>query len=197
MTLPTKVYVDSQLNLVDKYLKNMLKGLQVEVSNCEVTSHRLVQVRVSGEDEKAALRYLADEVGLCPTSLGELRKFSELRGRIMAFERGKEQLRVDIGVSSVATISLQQLQAQLVDGSEETFGPGVPDERDAPEIEHLPLDPFCPPDHGGDGMHRGIFFVSHAHPGAEITSRRIMGKVVKHLDRVVDLGGRGGREAAS
>lgn len=116
MTLPVKVYINSQLKLVDKFLKASLKGLQVEVKACEVTPEQWVQISVSGEDEKVALRYLADEIGLHPTNLADIGKFSELNARIIALEKSRDQLHVDMGISIDTTIPLQYLQAQLADG---------------------------------------------------------------------------------
>ena len=58
VTLPTKVYNNFQLKLVDEKLQSMLKGLKVEMKICGVSSRGLVQIKVSGEDEKVALNYL-------------------------------------------------------------------------------------------------------------------------------------------
>lgn len=120
VTLLTKVYNGFQLRLVDNFLKSTLKGLRVKTETCEVTPRGWVQIAVSGEDEKVALRYLADEIGLCPTRLENVEKNAVLNGRLTSMGKSKNELSVDIGVSSPevvdATIPLQQLQAQLVDG---------------------------------------------------------------------------------
>jgi len=120
VTLLTKVYNNFQLKLVDKFLKSTLKGLRVETKIWGVTSRGWIQIAVSGEDENVALRYLADEMGLCPTYIEHVEKHSLIKGRITDLNKSKSQLFIDVGVFSPkivdATIILQHLQAQLVDG---------------------------------------------------------------------------------
>jgi hypothetical protein len=120
VTLFVRVYDNSQLKLIDKILKSTLKGLNVETKICGVTPRGRVQISVCGEDEKVALLYLADEVGLCPTDLEHLEKFSTIKGSITSLDKNRNELCVDIGVSSPdvidATIPIQRLQAQLTDG---------------------------------------------------------------------------------
>jgi len=120
VTLLAKTYDRFQLKLVDKFLKSTLKGLKVETKICGVTPRGWTQIVVSGEDEKVALRYLADEIGLCPKCLEDVERFTTIKGRIIAMDKNKGELYVDIGVFSPkiidATIPLQFLQAQLVDG---------------------------------------------------------------------------------
>ena len=118
VTLSTKVHNDLQLKLIDKILESMLKDLRVDTEIHRVTPRRWVQITVSNEDEKVALRYLADEIGLCPTLLKKVEKFSTIRGYILSID--KKELRIDLGVFSpsiiAATVPLQHLQAQLADG---------------------------------------------------------------------------------
>ena len=118
VTLSAKVYNRFQLKFVDRFLKSMLKGLKVETKICEVSSRGLVQIAVSGEDEKIALRYLDKEIGLCPMLLEYVEKFSTVKGYMASLN--KKELYVDIGVFSPSTIdaaiSIERLQAQLVDG---------------------------------------------------------------------------------
>jgi hypothetical protein len=116
VTLPIKIYNNSQLELVNKILKSKLKDLQVRVKTSGVTSHCWVQVDVSGEDEKVALHYLIDEIGICPTSLTDIQRFSEVKSRIIRFEKSRDWLNVEMGDSVDAVIPLQYLQAELVDG---------------------------------------------------------------------------------
>jgi len=120
VTLLAKAYNNFQLKLVGKFLKSKLEGLKTETKICGVTSRGWVQIAISGEDENTALHYLADEIGLCPTSLKDLGKFSVIKGRITALNKSKDKLYVDIGVYSPnivdAAIPLQHLQAQLADG---------------------------------------------------------------------------------
>jgi len=123
VTLPTKVYNNFQLKLFDEKLQSMLKGLKVETKICEVSSRGLVQIAVSGEDEKVALNYLSEEIGLCPTFLHHVEKFSTAKGYVASLN--KKELYVDIGIVSPftidAAISLKRLQAQLVDGRKIAF----------------------------------------------------------------------------
>ncbi|MCW3993123.1 MAG: DUF2110 family protein, partial [Candidatus Bathyarchaeota archaeon] len=76
ITLSTKVYNNFQLKLVDEKLKSMLKGLKVETKICGVSSRGLIQIAISGEDERVALNYLDGEIGLGPTFLEHVEKFS-------------------------------------------------------------------------------------------------------------------------
>ena len=118
VTLSTKVYNDFQLRLVDDLLKSMLKGLKVDVEIHGITPRRRIQIQVSNEDEKVALRYLADEIGLCPTLLKNVERFSTITGYVSLV--GGKELEVDIGVFSPSiidvTLSIQRLQTQLADG---------------------------------------------------------------------------------
>jgi len=120
LTLPAKVYNNLQLKLVDKFLNSTLTGLNVKTQICGVTSRGFVQIAVSGEDESVAHRYLDEEVGLCPTDLNHIEKFSRIKGYVTALNRSKDEFYVDIGVFSPniidATIPLLHLQAQLSDG---------------------------------------------------------------------------------
>jgi len=118
VTLPTKVYSNFQLKLVDEKLQSMLKGLKVETKICGLSSRGLVQIAVSGEDEKVALNYLREQIGLCATFLQHVEKFSTVKGYVAFLN--KKELYVDIGIASPntveAAIPLTLLQAQLVDG---------------------------------------------------------------------------------
>lgn len=118
VTLPTKVYNNFQLKLVDEKLQCILKGLKVETKICGVSSLGLVQIAISGEDEKVALNYLRGQIGLCPTFLQHAEKFSTVKGYVASLN--KKELYVDIGIISPfsidAAIPLKRLQAQLVDG---------------------------------------------------------------------------------
>ncbi len=123
MTLSTKVYNNFQLKIIDKILKSMLKGLEVETAVCGVSSRGWVQIEVSGEDEKVALHYLADKIGLCPVHLKNVEKFSAAKGYVTSIN--KNELCIDIGVLSPsitdAMVPLQHLQAQLADGRKITL----------------------------------------------------------------------------
>ena len=125
VTLLAKAYSNFQLRLVDKFLKSKIKGLNVETEISGITPRRWVQMTVSGEDEKVALHYLADEIGLCPTRLEDVERFAIIKGRIITMDKNKGELYVDIGVFSPkiidTTIPLRHLQAQFVDGRKVAF----------------------------------------------------------------------------
>ena len=119
VTLLSKVYNAQQLKLVENQLKSILKGLKIKIENLEVAPRGWIQVNFSGEDEKAALSYLEEEIGLCPVRIENIKKFST-KGYITGLGKSKDELCLDIGITSPktmnATISLQHLQAQLADG---------------------------------------------------------------------------------
>ncbi len=120
VTLLTRANNDFQLKYVNRFLESTLKDLKVKTKICGVAPRGWIKIEVSGEDEQVALRYLADEIGLCPTRLKEVGKFSSIKGRIVNMDKGKDKLNIDIGVFSPeiidAAIPLQHLQAQLTDG---------------------------------------------------------------------------------
>lgn len=120
ITLLTKAYNDFQLKQTREFLKTKLEGLKISTQITGTTSRGWAQITFSGEDEKVALNYLAEEIGICPTSFGNVMRFSTVRGRIMSLNSSQNGLCIDIGLFSPnivdATISLQTLQAQLAKG---------------------------------------------------------------------------------
>jgi hypothetical protein len=122
LTLPIKIYANSQLKYVEKFLKTTLENLQVEAEVCGLTSHGWVEASISGEDENVARRYLIEQIGPCPTDLARTSKFLELKSRIKALAKSENELSVDIGINVDATISLQHLQVQLADGRKVSLG---------------------------------------------------------------------------
>jgi hypothetical protein len=122
LTLPIKIYANSQLKYVEKFLKATLENLQVEAKVCGLTSHGWVEASISGEDENVAMRYLIEQIGSCPTDLARIGKFLELKSRIKALAKSENELSVDIGIDVDVTISLQHLQAQLADGRKVSLG---------------------------------------------------------------------------
>jgi hypothetical protein len=120
LTLLARSYSGLQRGEAERSLKSKLRGLNAEPKIVGTAHGRWIQLEVKGEDEKVAVRYLADEIGLCPASLEYVERFSSVKGYIAPVERGRQDLQVDIGVFSPNTvhtsISLQGLQAQLVDG---------------------------------------------------------------------------------
>jgi len=124
--LQTKIYGHSQLQQVESNLKAMLEGLNVRISGLTITQPGWVVLTVSGEDEKVALKYLSDNVGFCPSGLGAIVKFSSFKGYLVGPFKAKDELKVDLGVSSPTdvdvAIPLQRLQAQLCDGRKIALG---------------------------------------------------------------------------
>jgi hypothetical protein len=151
VTLQTRIYHVSQLKLVEKKLKATLEGLDVQVVIRGTHGRGWVEASVSGQDEKVALRFLRDNVGLCPSSVGEIHKFSVVGGFVAGRTGSRNELRLDVGFvfPSVidAVIPLRRLQAQLVDGRKmalstlvDLFGlcPGLP-----VQVRMLRVDPVA------------------------------------------------------
>ena len=120
LTLLTRIYNVNQLNQIDNALRLSLEGLDVEAKILGTVADKWVQIALSGEDEGIATSYITKEIGFCPTSFENVKKFSTLKGYITNFEKSREELSVDVGVFQPkivhATIPLRHLQAQLVDG---------------------------------------------------------------------------------
>ncbi|MGQ9726506.1 MAG: DUF2110 family protein [Candidatus Bathycorpusculaceae bacterium] len=120
VTLLTKVYNESQTKFIDKSLKSILKGLRVETKICGITPRGMIQISFSGEDENVALNYLDKEIGICPTHLESLNKYSEVKGRLIFLNKSRTELYVDLGIVLPtiidASIPIQHLQAQVADG---------------------------------------------------------------------------------
>lgn len=126
MILQTKIYDHHQLRQVERNLKAMLEGLNASISGLTTTQRGWVEVSVSGEDEKVALKYLSDNVGFCPSTLDDIARFSSFKGFLVGPFKAKDELKVDLGIASPmdvdAAIPLQRLQAQLCDGRKIALG---------------------------------------------------------------------------
>lgn len=120
LTLLTKINNDDQLKQIDKALKLAFEGVEVEAKILGTVADRWVQIALAGEDEGVATNYVIKEIGLCPSSLENVKKFSVLNGYVTNVEKNGEELSIDVGVFQPkvvhATIPLRHLQAQLVDG---------------------------------------------------------------------------------
>lgn len=103
-----------------------MRGLKVETSMVGTDSLGWVHVSISGEDENVAVRYLANNIGLRPADLENIRKYSTLKGYVTSPSKSNNELWVDVGVSSPsrvdAAVPLHQLQAQLGDGRKIALG---------------------------------------------------------------------------
>ena len=126
MILQTKIYDHHQLRQVERNLKAMLEGLNASISGLTTTQRGWVEVSVSGEDEKVALKYLSDNVGFCPSTLDDIARFSSFKGFLVGPFKAKDELKVDLGIASPmdvgVAIPLQRLQAQLCDGRKIALG---------------------------------------------------------------------------
>lgn len=120
VTLFMKAYNGFQLKQTKEFLKSKLEGLKISTQIVGTTFRGWVQIAFSGEDEKVALNYLAEETGTCPASFANVMRFSTVGGRITSMNSSHNGLCIDIGLFSPdivdATISLQTLQAQLTKG---------------------------------------------------------------------------------
>lgn len=111
--------------MIDNLLKSALKGLEIKLELRRVLPRGWIQASISGDDEKTALNYLDQEIGLCPIQLESLKRFSTIKGQIIALDRNEGNISVDIGIFTPtiadATISLHHLRVQLADGRNVTF----------------------------------------------------------------------------
>ncbi len=126
LTLLTKINNDRQLQQIDETLRLMFEGLKVDTKILGTVAGEWVQIAIAGEDEKIATNYLLREVGLCPNSFRNIKKFSMPNGYVLDFEENGKELLIDVGVFEPkivhAIIPLQRLQAQLVGGRQFTLG---------------------------------------------------------------------------
>ena len=121
LTLMTKVSSGSQLKEVGRAVNFAFKGLEVEAKVAGTVAGGWVQIDLSGEDEGIATNYLIKEIGVCPGTFGNVRKFSTVKGYIRNIKKDGK-LFVDVGIFQPknvdATIPLRRLQTQLIDGRE-------------------------------------------------------------------------------
>jgi hypothetical protein len=120
VTLLTKARDNLQLSHVDRFLKSKFEGLRITTNVVGTTPSGWIRLTISGDDEKVALHYLNDQIGVCPTSLEHVERSFVTKGYLALENQSKYDLYVDIGVFFPdiihARIPLQRLQAQLVDG---------------------------------------------------------------------------------
>ena len=126
LVLLTKINNNNQLKQIDRTLKLAFEDLDVETKILSTPADRWPQLVLAGEDEGIAASYVSKEIGICPTSLENISKFSVLKGYITNLEKSKEELSIDVGILKpeivYATIPLRHLQAQLVDGRKIALG---------------------------------------------------------------------------
>jgi hypothetical protein len=137
--LETRIDRSSQLCLVEKRLKSLLDGLDVQIVIRGTHGHGWVDLSGSGRDEKVAMQFLRENVGFSPSSLDDVHGFSVIKGFVAARSESKSELRLDCGFDVPGVVDvvvpLGRLQAQLVDGRKvalkmlvDLFGlcPGMP-----------------------------------------------------------------------
>ncbi len=122
VTVLEKLYGSVSPETFEKLYSGLVSGLEVQLGFAGTTNRGWIQLEVSGEDETAALSLLDREVGLAPVSVEELKKFSVVQGKVIFPNRSKDELYVDLGVSSPETcdaaVSKKRLCAQLADGKD-------------------------------------------------------------------------------
>ena len=120
VTVLEKVYGPFHPQMFEPMFLSLCRGLKVNLKIVGSTDRGWVQIDVSGEDRVVALRYIDQQIGLAPASVDKVKKFSTIRGRVIASGKSKNELYVDIGVFSPrihdAAIPLRTVQAQLGDG---------------------------------------------------------------------------------
>jgi len=120
VVLLEKVYGPFSPKAFEPALSSLCNGLKVRLRVVGKTNRGWIQAEVSGEDETAALHFIDREIGLAPTSVDKLKKFSVIGGRVVFSGKSKKELCVDVGVFSPETydavVPLRTLQAQLADG---------------------------------------------------------------------------------
>lgn len=113
---------EKSLDIFIEILKKRCLGLEVNFIDICKIKNSWVKIKISGEDEKAAVNLLAKDIGLAPVSVINVPKFSVYRGRVVSPKENDDGLFIDIGVLSpnptYAFIPLRILQGQLVDRKE-------------------------------------------------------------------------------
>ncbi len=122
IALAAKSYNGSQLRRIRENLDTFLEGLKVEIQTCRRNEKGWTQIDILGEDTNIALRYLDQKIGICPTTLESLGKFSTTKAYLTNLKKHKAAIDLDIGTVTppniTASISLGELQAQLCDGKQ-------------------------------------------------------------------------------
>jgi len=119
VTLLEKVYGRRSVKEFQQTFADMCKGLNVKLRVLNCAPRGWIRLELKGEDEKVALNFLGEEVGLAPVSIRNIRIGDIIRGRIVS-SKSKLELKLDLGVYEPemvdAILPLKHLQAQLADG---------------------------------------------------------------------------------
>jgi len=120
VTLLEKLYGDASAKAVESKLQTLCRDLKTTLQVVEVTDRGWIRVQIEGEDEVVALSLVEKQFGLAPTDVTHIKKDAVYRGKIISSGKNIMEMHVDLGVFSPspmdAVVSLQRLQAQLVDG---------------------------------------------------------------------------------
>jgi len=118
LVLQTKVYNTNQLKQISTLLKTNLEGIDAKTELS--VDENWVRASLSGEDAAIAANYIRREIGLCPETLENVKRFDNLKGYLTELAGNPDKLSIDIGVfkpeNILATVPLSHLQAVLVDG---------------------------------------------------------------------------------
>ena len=113
---------ERSLVVLKEILKKKCLGLEVKLDDICMVRNDWVKIKIIGEDEKATVNLLAQEIGLAPVSTTTVSKYSVYRGQIRSSKRNEDGLFIDIGIFSpipiYVFIPLRILKSQLVDGKE-------------------------------------------------------------------------------
>ncbi|MGD8507179.1 MAG: DUF2110 family protein [Candidatus Bathyarchaeota archaeon] len=120
VTLLEKVYGAFSQRVFQNELASLCRDLSVKARVVGQTSRGWVQVELAGEDQKIAAEFLNREIGVAPTSIDKVKRFSTVKGKVIFAGKREQELLVDIGVYTPrvydAAIRVERLQAQLADG---------------------------------------------------------------------------------
>ena len=120
LVLLTKIHSNNQLKQIEKTLRLAFEDLEVETKFLSTIAGRWSELVLEGGDECIAASYVSKEIGICPASLGNINRFSVLKGYVTNLAGSEEELSIDVGVFKpeiiYATVPLRHLRAQLADG---------------------------------------------------------------------------------
>ena len=119
VTLLEKVYGRKSAKEFQKTFADMCRGLNVQIKVLNCAPRGWIRLEIKGEDERVALNFLEQEVGLAPVSIKNVKRGDIIRGRIVS-SKSRLELKLDLGVYTPemidALLPLRHLQAQLADG---------------------------------------------------------------------------------
>ena len=115
-----KLYANISPTMAESHIQALCEGLEVSIKVTEAISRGWLRLSISGEDEIAALNLLKKEFGIVPDHIKNIKEGNTYSGKIVPSGKSATEIHVDMGIflpdPMIATVSLQHLQAQLVDG---------------------------------------------------------------------------------